>query len=411
MRRDHWYRPVMEWGWVVTALAFVGGAVAAAKTENLWQRFESAITSRARSVHNESQLSKSSVAHVTRVVEAAYRGRSMQHVLYRMRTTSEKVRLPLISRAEFTPQEVSFESDSLLSIEQRERKDYRVNHRLVARHVKSGRRMTDDSVLYVSGGDAKHIRLGVTGYYATVSVADEVLRAIDGRRQGAIGLEDITSFESILGSEKLRPMIVGSDVTCVFTRGQTQVTALHRRSPETVNAPGAYTVSPAYVYNTNRADDITSRFGVIGYNFLREFLEEFWDDDLLANASVSPRAHPDWIFDSDHGQLLLKEVESRRVRLWCTGMAVDLTHLCLVLSLTAHFRSVEFSDLVMKAPGSSTEALPETGRPPIEFPALVGNDLESKIANMKPTTAFSIDQARLLMQPSRYVDLDPRTGR
>ena len=303
---------------------------------------------------------------------------------------------------------VNFENDVVIHVTDPERVDYDIDQRLVRQARSEGRRFTNSPILYLVGYDEHQLKAGVTGYRSSMTLAARVSRSIlqSTSQRPSVYKNELRTLQSALSSDLLRPLNFGSDATCVFWDGQKYVTPVHRRSHQTINAPGAITVTPAYTYELNTSEGIRSRFGIIGYNFLREFLEEFWGEKKIAEMGSRPRANPDFMFDTTLGRKLIAEVDAGRVELWCTGIGVDLSHVCCSVALTARFTSPEFLMQVRNAPGHIelnedwlAEMDTREGESALRFPELFGDQMNQMLlGKIKPTTLFSVDRARVLVQ-------------
>ena len=388
----------MVWGIVAAVLAFAGVVIANHLVEGLWQRTIVKVKVLWLSRRDAVALQRDDIRSKSATIATTYERLGNIDALFVPSSVPDASPLPLlVSRPSLTPRVIDMASDELLQIAATNRVEFPVDRRLVKAILARGRRCTDDPVLYLDSVNSETILVGTTGYHATATMAERVGRAVAAKRPTALVSEDLASFDAAIKSARLRPTMIGSDAACVFKDGDRQVVALHRRSAETVNAPGSFTVTPAYTYETNRVSRVVSRFGVIGYNFLREFLEEFWGDMGLVESSSRPRANPDWVFESEPGSRLIAEVEAGRVKLSCVGIGFDVSHLSLVLALTATFDSADFLRYVMMAPGSWEDAGAAGGVPAVQFVELNGSELDELMrSDMKPTTVLALDGARRL---------------
>jgi hypothetical protein len=392
---------------------FVLGAIATHIVTSTYQHGQRRLFSRLQEWCVQRSIGMSALDQIVPVVMTRLTDVNDQHNTYVPQTVQGTSMSPLRVGKEylrFTP--IDLEGDDIIEIHQPQRVDFEVNEKLVRQALRQGRRFTNSPVLYITGAQADPLILqaGTTGYRGVVTLADRVFTSMrrNTKRTSTFVTALGTSLEAALSSPDLTPLNFGSDATCAFWDGKQYVTPIHRRSKHTINAPGAITLTPSYTYETNVSDDVRSRFGVVGYNFLREFLEEFWGEQDLSKTAEQSRADPDFMFDRDHGRRLLDEVDNGRVELWSTGVAIDLTHVCCSVALAARFTSPEFLAFVRRAPGHIEATAgdiaemegPSDKRPVIAFPALFGPSVEALLVDddIKPTSLFSLDRARLLFQ-------------
>jgi hypothetical protein len=298
---------------------------------------------------------------------------------------------------------ISPTDDAPIEVISSKREELPFDHKLVERKQEAGIKVWDGSVLFVkgNGGMAPEptppVQVGVCNYFASMTLGDVVQRECRANADpGRTLASHFSSFDAARLATAPGPISVGADAVCVFEDQPDQVVVIHRRSDEVVNSHGLHTVSPAFGFEPNWIRAERSRFGIVYFNFLKEFLEEFWGDDDVAHTTDRPRAHPDWIFDSEQGSRLLREVDEGRVSMACAGVSIDLTHPSLILALVVRFQSREFLDYVKRAPGCWEGREASIEHPALSFLPLHSSEL-SNLMNcdtMKATSIFALDRAR-----------------
>ncbi|SDU53456.1 hypothetical protein [Jiangella alkaliphila] len=234
-------------------------------------------------------------------------------------------------------------------------------------------------------------------------VGDRILHesdAADGDKPLLLGT--FRGFDEAVAGP-LRPVVISATAACVFEHadGGREV-ALQRRSDRVVTPRGMYAVAPVFGLEPNVLGWSRSRFGLVTYNVLKEILEEFFDEEELSRAADQPvAAHPDWVFHSEHGRRLVAELDAGRLRLRCTGAAIDISDGSVVLAVLTHFTSPAYADeLKLTARGSWESAT--AGGPRIEFAPLDGRELTALMTadTMTASSIFSLDWA-----PSRACEV------
>jgi hypothetical protein len=79
-------------------------------------------------------------------------------------------------------------------------------------------------------------------------------------------------------------------------------------------------LAPTFGLEPSVVDHVASRFDVLEYNFLKEFLEEIYGIDALARNAESGLLDPDAIFDNPEAERLVAEFDSGRATLQVTGV-------------------------------------------------------------------------------------------
>ncbi|TDD66616.1 hypothetical protein E1262_21640 [Jiangella aurantiaca] len=339
------------------------------------------------------------VRHATHLLEI-FRTNGLTDRLVRTTTTLEPALLPMVhDQDDRLVGDLTPESDAPLRLLQPDRVELPYRSGVIERKQHGGVTLWDGSLLYALGepvGD-DGLAAGVCNYYAYVDLSDRILHESD-EPDGAkpLLLGTFRSFDDAI-SGSLRPIVISAAATCVFegADGRRQVT-LQRRSDRVVTSRGMYAVAPVFGLEPNVLGTSRSRFGLVTYNVLKEILEEFFDEEELSRAADQPgAAHPDWIFRSEHGRRLVAELDVGRLRLRCTGAAIDISDGSVILAVLAHFTSPAYADeLKLTARGSWESAT--TGGPRIEFAAFDGPELTALMTagTMTASSIFALDRAR-----------------
>jgi hypothetical protein len=112
-------------------------------------------------------------------------------------------------------------------------------------------------------------------------------------------------------------------VTLFTARDSQLYIGVAMRSSEVFMANNIRGIVPNFGMESNRIGDQTSKFGLFFYNYVREFLEEYFDLEELVDAVHAKRMHPDWIFQLPQAVNLMHEVHSGMFHMSCEGMVVN----------------------------------------------------------------------------------------
>jgi hypothetical protein len=362
----------------------------------------------------QKRLNYESVANVNaRTIEGIMRLGFSKDRLYVPVSYEASGPIPFLTVSDLSVSEIDFGTDGPLVVTDTVKHDFQIDTALVTRLQKQGRKVSNDATLYVLSFDpASHqMTAGVTGFRSIVTNGYKLIDTLGSKRTSSGFIQHLENPVEALSSEIIRPIGLGSVCVSSFWDGEKYLSAMHRRSKTTINAPGASMATPGFTFEPNTTDGFESRFNVIAYNFLKEFLEEFWGEEETVETASRPRSNPDYIFDSPQGTKLLEEMTSGRVHLYLTGIAIDLTQLECTLALLATFDSPDYLKEVRKAPGHVEESPSNfaemesagDGVPAISYPPLFGSRMEEllKSNNMKPTALFAVDRAREFLKHQR----------
>jgi hypothetical protein len=289
------------------------------------------------------------------------------------------------------------DSDWPLVVSRDPRHELVVDDRVIADARRRGVELWDGTILYAPQWDEEQAGLRVQGcnYFSYVSFGNNVLRESDSVAGKKPYLEATHQFSQAMNSTR-GPTAIAAATTCVFELPEGRATVVHRRSSSVVTARGMYAMTPVHGIEPNFSGTEDSRYGAVVYNVLKEILEELFGIAEIKHSNNQPHApHPDWIFTTEEGELLVAEPESGRLELFCNGACIDLTDGSLILAVTAHFRDAAYVQRLKYRARGSDEAGWVNGRQ-FEFFPLAGQELESTMTvdRMIASSIFSADRAR-----------------
>lgn len=268
---------------------------------------------------------------------------------------------------------------------------------IIASRQAFGIRLWDGPLLYALGppqADGR-IPLGVCNYFAYVTTSGKVHAELAGKVKSTSTVMKLTSLEAALASD-VSPLAIAGAATCVFDTPGGRMVATARRSQLVVSGRGLDAVSPSFGFEPNRIGRESSKYGLPVYNFLKEFLEEIFNQKHVDHAGDQPRLeNPDWIFESDAARDLIQEFDEGRATLYCTGVILDPTDSSIDLLLLAHFESHDYYEKVRKRAFGNWEADYAEGVPRITFRPLDAIDESLSLASMTSVSIASLDRARV----------------
>jgi len=152
---------------------------------------------------------------------------------------------------------------------------------------------------------------------------------------------------------------------------------IQSRSGEVIGLGNMRAVVPTFGLEPNRIGDSTSRYGLLAYNFFREYAEELFDLEDVVQSVIARRASLDWIFELPQVALLESEMVAGRVSLSTTGFCVIPQEGVLSIAMLAVAESPELFRKVRAQTNPNWEAV-EGGHSsvPIEFVRLDDHRLD-----------------------------------
>lgn len=372
-------------------------------SDELWGRFRARLgRSWRRRKSSAFTRSTDAVAHARNLV-GIYTAQGLGDSLYSLKTSADTIIVPVLPlRDKRWTGLLSPEDDAPLQIMATERVAFPHDASRIERLRKEGLRLWDGSILYSlnRGRIQDTLPVGVCNYFAYVDLGDRVLRESDtvhGKKPLLRGV--LASFNRAISGE-LQPVVLSAAATCVFESSEGRLVVMQHRSDEVVNARGLIGVCPNFGLELNEVSGTRSRFGVIAYNFMKEFLEELLNQKDARHVAESPRVgNPDIIFESDHGKRLVEEIDSHRLKIYLTGAVIDPSDGSLAFSLLAHFTSIEYTAWLRDAAIGSWESAAQLGTPKLEFRKFCEPEIQNLMSpdHMISSSLYSLDRARELL--------------
>lgn len=127
-------------------------------------------------------------------------------------------------------------------------------------------------------------------------------------------------------------IVLGATVALVQRTGNKYESLIHTRSSNVFVDPEKISFLPTFGVEDNRVGDISSKFGLLQHNIIREIGEEiFGNEEMVDNLKYDP----DWFINSSNMQSLIKDWEQEKFVLKLLGISVDPWNPSVHFSLVA----------------------------------------------------------------------------
>lgn len=272
----------------------------------------------------------------------------------------------------------------------------------ISRRTDSGARIWDGRILYLTRVGERdgqpYLGAGVCNYYSYVTVAEQIQNAFRKPRAHASKRILRTWMSSTDGQREMRyaPICLAASTVCLFETPDGPRVLLSTRSDEVVNALDSTCVLPTFGMEPHVADGVPSKYGLLFYNFAKEFMEEVYGVKELETEADSPALNRDKIFDSALADELVEQFTTGEATLDVTGMGIEATDGTITYALLARFSSHDFYERVRGyvQPNFESKRRPDSPHS-IHFLRLDDNALVglSKMGEMSATSMFAVDLA------------------
>ena len=313
-------------------------------------------------------------------------------------------RIPLLHDREISfPVSIDSQSDSVFILSS-EKLDLPFNPSLLKREVRRGARIFEGEILHLEGmritpHETPEFTFSRCNYSAYATLTLTLRKEIYSRfsRRRILNGYLLSFSDSISGG--IIPQAMGCSCVSLFRdqAGKVHI-AIAKRSTEVLNGHNLRGVVPNFGSEAHTLARRKSKYSLILYNYLKEFVEEFYDLEEVVTSASARRADPDWVFHLPESLSLIDQVNSGNVQLACLGMAVNPVDGALNFAISAEFSSPEFFENLRYSVKSNWEFDSRfPGSSPIEFIEL-DSDLIDEWANrgeIDPVSVFAIDLARV----------------
>ncbi|WP_028708390.1 hypothetical protein [Propionicicella superfundia] len=317
----------------------------------VWQRFAGTLRRR----RSAGRVRTDATIHAT--VPQAYRSAGLGDSLIRASA------LPSLDMPMLFDESLSVSADAatgrvpFVLIDDPVRREFPVDRGVIRAKRASGAELWDGDVLYLvsaaideagAGHVVRSLRVGVANYFSYVTVSNAWKSRMTCRGSDWLHGSPYRSLLSLLADPPM-PLAIAAVAVCVFETGDGLRIPVATRSEAVVNGMGRAGLIPTFGLESNVKAGQASRFDVLTYNFLKEFMEEMFGYEPLIHEADSGRLDPDAIFGNPMGELLLAQFADGRARLEIAGISGELTDGTLTILLDARFTDPEFYLAVRRA--------------------------------------------------------------
>jgi hypothetical protein len=207
----------------------------------------------------------------------------------------------------------------------------------------------------------------------------------------------------VQGGRQLRPLSVGSNTVLAIKAGCDYQIAIQTRAETVITSPNTKAVIPNYGFEPNMFAGRKSSYGVVYYNFIREYLEELFDYDEIIGRSKWAQ-NPDWLLRLPEARTLLHAIRTGRFTLVYLGAGIECLSGTTTLALLAIIEDQSVIDELMQRLSPNYEVVtPTTTLVPVEFLSIADPRLGiwHERGKYQASTAFALALAlRYLRQNS-----------
>ena len=275
-----------------------------------------------------------SSGRVTKWLLDYYRSHGSHVELYRCRIRDTEVTIPFLSRPEWqTRQRLSPNEDLIVSVCRGQNEEFPVRWMLLKRRHTLGQHifLGEANTLYLDAiydGEELKISVRKCGFKQMASrlieLEEETFRASSSKLARATPLRDSCLFDIETAAKvKARPFSVGCTAAFAIRNGDSFDLLIHTRSPSTMTFGGSKAVIPNFGLEPNWTSGGKSRFGVLFYNFLKEYLEELFNYEELISVQLQRRPSPDWFAALPEAEDLLELMECGSFWVEFLGFGID----------------------------------------------------------------------------------------
>lgn len=204
------------------------------------------------------------------------------------------------------------------------------------------------------------------------------------------------------GMRSPRPFSIGSTTVLALLTDHTYEIAIQTRGSNVITAPNMRAVIPNFGFESNELGGRESSFGVVYFNFLKEYLEELHNYEELIGEKSQLRLDPDWFSTLPEAQSLMKLHREGSFTLNYLGIGFDGVSGTAAVALLALVEDVTFGRELKKSMQVNWEVnAPTSTDPSVEFLDAKGSRLSylHQQGEFQASSAFAISLALEHLEP------------
>lgn len=209
---------------------------------------------------------------------------------------------------------------------------------------------------------------------ALINLEEETFKAVLRKRLRTGGRIAKTPFRDthlrtlpLEGHRQPHPLSIGSNTVLAIKTGEDYQIAIQTRAETVITSPNAKAVIPNFGFEPNVFGAVKSSYGIVYYNFIREYLEELFDYEEIIGRSKWAQ-NPDWFLRLPEAKTLLKAISNGRLSLVYLGAGIECLSGTTTMALLAVVDDPEvISELSQQLSPNYEVAKPSTSQIPVEF--------------------------------------------
>lgn len=285
-----------------------------------------------------------------------------------------------------------------------------VDLKLIERRRRRGQRLFDNPTFYVEKPLSPGVQVGVTSYFAVatrlIELEDEVFSAIEkGRGKTPVRDQYLPDADAALEYRRT-PLSFGINAGFVIAGKSGRRLILQTRSRSTLTFGGATAVFPAF--GLAPIGTIHDARELITLNFIKEYLEEFFDYEDLIDVLAQRRADPLWFKELPESREIQAAIRSGILRFRVLGLGMDALSGTTTLGILAELLDEDLGNSILRRIRGNWEvADPDSERATIwasdVYDPRLGQLLHE--GSLHPSSAFTISRIQ-----NHYWETEKRMG-
>ncbi len=280
---------------------------------------------------------------------------------------------------------------------------FQISDNLIEERIKKGQNVFNNPAIYtveiINTEKFPEIVISKTEYFKLITnliqLEEETFNCILNNKTD-FQLRDL-HFPDLKNVSKmsLKPLSFGISVGFVFNEKNKREIIIQTRSKETVTSGKSKAVFPCF--GLEPIDETTNKNSMDLFlsNFIKEYLEEFFDYEELIARQRSKRPNPKWYMSLPEASELLTCLKNKKLAFSILGFGVDAVSGTTTLSVIAELSDTNLKNTIIdNIVGNWEVADAEPSIQPIEIVDIYSTKLESYLKNneLNYSSAFTIER-------------------